>query len=170
MKIRVFKLPDGYIAYDIPCKKYQDKIQECKVPEHLNGLPFFIADAHSLPPKNSTNGNYGEMVYCDGDFKLENIKQDKEWNVVLMPDFLIKQKRIEDHNSKLDAELAKESPDAVAVVKLQRNIEQCKAETCPIKHKEWALEGLDERVAKGKPDKEVVRAKLLSKIQEIKNK
>lgn len=169
MKVRVFKKNDGSVVYNYPSQKYQDRIEDCKIPDELNGLPFIVADTAEIPKSNSNTGDYHEMIHFDGDCHKDNLKQDKEWNCVLMPDFLIKQKRLASKAAILDAELEKQSPDPVQVVKLQREIEKTKECNCPIKHKEWALEGLDSRVAKGESDKPVVRQKLLNKKAELEN-
>lgn len=161
---RIFKKEDGGVVIS----HYKKDISVVKFPDFTNGLEYIDVQDDDHPPSDSNTGDYHEMIHFDGECIKENLKQDKEWNVVLMPDFLIKQKRIEDHNSKLDEELVKDSPDPVAVVKLQRNIDKCKLENDPLIIKQWAVEGLDQRVADGKQDKDVVRVKLLAKIEELK--
>lgn len=150
-------------------EKRELTLDDCKIPEGLQSLPFVVVDLADAPKSDSNTGDYHEMIHFDGDCHKDNLKQDKEWNCVLMPDFLIKQKRLASKAALLDAELEKQEPDPVQVVKLQREIEKTKECNCPIKHKEWALEGLDSRVAKGESDKPVVRQKLLNKKAELEN-
>ena len=108
------------------------------------------------------------MIHFDGECKKENLKQDKGWNVRLMPDFLIKQKHLIKLNQKIDQELSKENPDSIKLMKHHREKELCSSFT----GKDWAekaLANLDERVAGGEPDKPKIRKALKQKIKELQN-
>lgn len=165
MKVRVFKKPDGSAVCNYPSPNYQDKLDKCRVPEDLKDLPFIVAEDSEIPRCDSSTGDYPEMLYFDGDCEPANLKQDREWNVCLMPSFLIRQKHIARLNERLDAELAKGSAaDPVEVIRCIRQKEKCAG----LSDKDWleqALMNLNARVAGDEPDKPVIREKLVKKLK-----
>lgn len=165
MKVRVFKNGESVIYNTVnPTSKYN--IEDAPIPEVAKDLPYFIADSSEIPPSNSQTGDYHEMIYIDGEFKKENLKQDKEWNVMLMPEFIIGNKHKANLTSKMDIELDKQVPDPVKIMSWQRQREKVSGWTM-LECYEQALANLDEKVQKGEPDKPIIRAKLKAKIKEI---
>lgn len=162
MKCRVFKTSNGGVRYDWPSKEYQEKIEACRIPNALKDLPYIVIDEFELPSLNSKNGDCFEMLYFNGECKKENLKQDKEWKVCLMPPFLIKKKHLVRCNSKLDEELAKESPDPIKIAKIQREKEKCSTWS----EKQWYEQAktyiIDENI-----DKPLILEKLNQKIEEF---
>lgn len=182
MKIRYFKKDDDCVIYSCPAKKYQGgyffnntelTFSDCTFPKEVLGLPFIDIDLSEAILADPYKGIYVEQLYCDGEFKKENLKIDYNWDYYLMPSSLIKQKHIKRVQSQIDEELAKPTPDAVKLVTLQRNCEKCKEVKAGTQNKDvyWmniAIANLDARVANGEPDKPVIREKLLAKIEQLK--
>lgn len=141
-------------------------LEDCPIPKDCEGLDFITLDDSEIHPSDSTIGDYHEMIHFDGECKKENLKQDKSWEVRLMPEFLIKEKHHARLDSKIDAELEKESPDVIALMKLQREKDTSKKWD----EKKWyeqALKNLDERVAGGEADKIKIRSAIDKKIEAI---
>lgn len=138
MKIRIFKREDGSVIYDCPTGIHQNNIENCKIPDLCKGLDFITLDEMEIPPSNSNDGNYHEMIHFDGPCNKENLKQDKEWKNCLMPVFLIKEKHLKRLEAKIDAELDKADVDPILVVRLSREKEKCKGWT----YKEWFQQAL----------------------------
>lgn len=118
-----------------------------------------------------------QNVYCEGEFCKANLKIDKEWVRTLMPWKLIKKKHVARLQKKLDLELAKNDPNPVICIKLQRELDVIKnASLTPngrsfeeviarrneeiLKYYEQALKNLDE----DGHDKPIIRQKLLELI------
>jgi len=167
MKTRIFKLNNGKVAYCFSVKGKQ--LSECKFPSEYDELEYCdVEDSSVLKHPNSKEGEYFEALFFDGNCELGNLKYDSGWNVQLMPDHLIKRKQIEKLKQKLDGELAKQTPDAIIIAKTQRECEKLKGVKAGSNNDNlvWtniALQNLDERVAKGEPDKPLIRQKLLEK-------
>ena len=137
------------------CKGLQSYIDQ--------GFEWFICDHSNLPSKLEMESR--KQWYHDGNV----VKCDKDWIIRLMPDQLIKRKHIKRIQAKIDAELEKEAPDSVALIRLQRDCDKCgEIKAGPQnENKLWseiALQNLDERVANGEPDKPLIRQKLMEKI------
>lgn len=187
MKVKVFKKDDGGVVYFYPNKKFQGgffvddiskpitkegkilgyaqrelTIDDCKVPLKYSGLEFIIIDEFDLIDSNSKTNNLHEMIYFDGDCKKENMKQDKEWKKVLMPNFLVKNNHLKNLNDDIDNELAKENPDQIKLLRLTRR-KEVESKVHASDRKFWAqkaLDGLDRRKANGESDKLAIRKKL----------
>lgn len=160
MKCRVYKNGDKVI-YNWPSQKYQDDLSKCKVPDDLKNLPTIVMDDNELPKDK----HFIEQLYFDGDIKKENLKVDHNWEVKLMPSFLIKSKHIERLNTKIDEEINKKDPDAVKLIKLQREKEQVK-DWDEAKTYQQALVNLQE----DGHNKPLIVQKLNAKISELQNK
>lgn len=132
--------------------------ENVKFPEHTKGLEYIDLKASDVPVSNSRTGNYQEMIHFDGSCKKENLKQDKNWEAVLMPTFLIQQKHYARVNKKINSE---------SVFSYQLEKEKCK-NWSEYEWYEQALKNLDERVADGEPDKPQIREKLKAKIKKLK--
>lgn len=161
MKLRIFKKPDGTIYSSCPLGDFQNKpnFEGCKFPDFTKGLEYVDIDESELPPQNQDGGNYFEQIHFDGPCKKENIKQDKTWEKCLMPNFLIKQKQEKYLNDQLDAELAKEAPDTVEVIRISRQKDKLKTMTDEEVY-QLALDNLD----RAELDKPVIRQKLQQKL------
>lgn len=136
-------------------KKYKDQ-----------GLEWFITD--DLIDKSDLETR--EQLYHDGD----SIKKDLSWEVMLMPDHVVKNRSIKDLEEKIDTELSKPTPQELEVFRLNREISKLKEKKVNFygHSLEWlskAMEGLDQRVYDGKADKTLIRQKLLAKMEELKN-
>lgn len=162
MKIRVFKKPSGGVVYNTPSKRFQDNIDLCPVPNELKDLEYFVVE--DLP-----ESSWHEQVYCENNI----LKVDHDWVIMNMPEQLVKIKYLNKVYKKLDDELSKGNPDPISVVKIQRDIVVAKEKKASIEFTDrfWvekAIEGLDERVAKGEADKPEIRKKLQDKLKELK--
>lgn len=139
---------------------------DCKFPTHTYGLEYIDVDESLLPPSNSEDGNHHEMIHFDGDCHIDNLKQDKEWTKVLMPAFLVKEKHVKNLESEIDAELEKEDPDAILVMKKKRQYEKAKL----LHHEDNAKEIYEialSNLSRATKDVSVVKAKIEAKIAEL---
>ena len=167
MKIRVFKKEDNSVVYDYPSVVYQDKMDECPIPEIYKDLPFIVCDSSEVPESNSKADNYHEKIYFDGDCTLKNLKQDKNWKKVLMPTFLIKSKYIDRTQKEIDIELEQQEPDLQKLLKYQRSLDKIKSYS-DLEIYKIALEQLDRKVDLDKEsDKPEIRKKLNSLIKNL---
>lgn len=159
MKIRVYQKMDGTVALcSVPVRDGIQNFDSAKLPDYLSGLPFAEIEQNVLPQVE-----YQEQIYFDGECIKENLKVDQPWEVQLMPPVLIKQKHLEKKEAELDAELEKQNPNPIKVIKFFREIEKTKKKKDGDLY-QTALTNLDEKVAAGEPDKPVIRQKLLVKI------
>lgn len=103
------------------------------------------------------------------------VKKDYDWAVKLMPEHIIKKRHLKRLQKELDDELEKPSPDAVALIKKQRECDKCRDMKAGNQNEDpyWievALKNLDKRVSGGEPDKPEIRKKLQDKLKELKEK
>lgn len=136
-------------------EKKELTIDDCKIPDHLKDYSFIVT-AEELPEHEYTN----QMIIVDGAITVDTDK-----SKTIMPAKIIKAKEIAYQTALIDAELAKESPDAVALVRAQRKIEQVKTMT-DVETYEMAIENLA-RAEVAKPE---IEAKLQEKVTEEKGK
>ena len=161
MKVIVVVFDPPRVQYVVPNpEKYGEgklPYEQCAAMQKYiaQGVQWFVEDSENLPERI-----YKENVYYDG----SSVRLDEGWNQCLMPDFLIKEKTINSHQSELDAELEKPSPDPIVAIKLNREIEKAKGKSDPQMIAQMALEGLDKRIEKGEPDKTIIRQKLIARI------
>lgn len=156
MKKRIFKMSESQVAY----QDYSPEIDF--IPKGFENFPYIICDETEIPVSDSNTGDYHEMIYFDGDCKLENLKQDKSWQCQLMPLFLIKQKQENFLNTSLDIEISKENPNVNEVAKMWRDKEKLKNKD-ELELYQMALENL----SRAEIDKPVIRGKLQLKIKEL---
>ncbi len=176
MKTRIFKKEDGSVIYSTPQKKYQGgyffgekelTFADCNFGE-FSTLPYIDVDTSDLVESDSNTGNYHEMIYFDGPCHKDNLKQDKTWDAQLMPSFLVKEKYLSRLNSEIDLVLSKENSEAndvLEILKINRQKDVASKNNDPQFWLEKSIEGLDERVAKGEPDKPKIRQRLEALIQ-----
>ena len=132
-KVRVFYKPDGKVTVRTPVlksKRSNETEQEWLIrvfelrdgidpktrkviPHRLKGLPFDDVDDSELPVRiDATRGKWrgtkGEGIHIDHSVVLP-------WEVIVSK------------QAELDAELAKEEPDMVTLIRLNREIEKIKA-------------------------------------------
>lgn len=165
MKLRIFK-KDDILYFDYPSEKYQNNVEQCKIPPSLEGCEYITVD-HTIFDKFQANGADLHMYYFDGAVKEENLKQDVSWEKCLMPSYLIRGKHISKLEKTLDNLISNNISDPLEILKLQRE----KEKSLKFSKEEWheqALKNLDARVANGEPDKPVIREKLLAKIEQLK--
>lgn len=183
-KCRVYKRQDGSaMLFWVNQKKFiEDDSHEDvdpyanKMPDLYQGLSFkFIEDTHPILvgleedrhlSHLDTSKRTVDKLYFDGELHADNLKIDTNWEVLLMPVQIIKGKHLAKINQDIDAELAKETPDSILVAKKQRELEKAKAYPDPSWY-QIALANLDAKVAKGEPDKPVIRQKLQAKIDAL---
>lgn len=129
MKIRIYKTPEGEVIVDTPSMKYQELgIEKCPHPGRFrNGEPFTmeVVEYDALKALAVNNEAGSAQFYYEGD----TLKHDNDRSELLMHPDEIKSKHAKRLARKLDEELAKETPDALAVVKLQRAREKVKEMT-----------------------------------------
>jgi len=168
MKCRIIKRLDGSVIYSWPSSKNRDVFDSIRLPEELgfNGLESIILDDSEIPISNSQTGNYHEMIYFDGPCTKENLKQDKNWEVMLMPVFLIKQTYEKRLNEKIDLELNKEDSDLKQIFKWQQELKSL-SEYSDLKWYQQALINLEDSVRLGNPDKPLIKQKLNAKISSL---
>jgi len=156
MKIRIFKKLDGGVIYNYPNSSKYPNPEDCPIPESLKDLPYVIMEHSEAPVSDSTTGDYHEMIYFDGN----DLKQDKEWKVMLMPPFLIKEKQLERLNDKIDVELEKPDPSPIEIARLTRAKEKLATATDQTLYAQ-ALANIEE----DNIDKPVIKAKLEEKLK-----
>jgi hypothetical protein len=181
MKVRVFKRSDDSIIYEYFNEYTQttELINSVPVHERCSGLPSIVCNDSDIP--STSDSVLLEQIYVSGEFTLQNILIDSTWDNRLMPNFLIRKKRIEKIGTFLSTELAKTSPDLTEVMKknlektnlsnpsiwIGPNLTQQQISANDLQMAQLALSELDARVANGEPDKPVIRQKLEQKIQDL---
>jgi hypothetical protein len=146
-------------------KKYKDDPSNCKAIKPYLNKEWFVTD--QLIGKSDIESH--KQLYVEPN-SIE-IKKDLAWEKVLMPDQLIKRKHINHLQSLLDAELDKQSPDPVTVVKMQRQIQKEHAIPASAGNdSEYWLEKSIEGLARAPKQKPEVEAKLNAKLQELRGK
>lgn len=126
-------------------------------PEYLKSFPYIIVDKNSIPAND-----YAEQLYIEDDI----LYKDESWEKIVMPPALIKRKHIDKLKKEIDVLLEDPATAPIDIIKKQREIEKSASYPDP----SWypiALQNLDERVAKGEPDKPVIRQKLQAKIDAL---
>lgn len=177
MKKVIIKCPDSGFKIVMPnAKKYGEGLKpysEMKVLQGLSADDWFLVDADSIDKSDLESR---KQLYWENDQDGNPvIKKDLNWEKRLMPDQLIKKKRLAKLEKELDDELAKEAPNAVVVAKKQRDCEKIKVKKAGPQNEDpfWldeSIKGLNEKVAKGESDKPDVRKKLQDKIKELRGK
>lgn len=181
MKVRVFKRSDDSIIYEYFNEYTQTTELVNSVPVHelCSGLPSIVCNDSDIP--NTSDSVLLEQIYVSGEFTTQNILVDSTWDNRLMPNFLIRKKRVEKIDEFLSAELAKISPDMIEVMRknleksnllntkvwIGPNLTQQQISANDLQMAQLALSELDARVANGEPDKPVIRQKLEQKIQDL---
>lgn len=159
MKIRIYNTSEGEVVVDTPSMKYQELgIERCPHPGRFrNGEPFTmeIMEYDDLKTLAVNNEAGSAQFYYEG----STLKHDNDWTELLMSKGSIQNKHRERLTKKLDEELAKPSPDAVKIVKLQRDREKIKDMT----EKEIYQQALENLIEDG-DNKPKIRAKLEAKI------
>lgn len=179
-KIRIFKKQDGSVIYN-DLSHVQADYENWPLPKGVEDLEYILIDKADAPESNSNNNNWHEMIYFDGPCTLANLKQDKEWDVQLMPVPLILSEGFNYFSNEIDLELEKPQPGFLKLTQCQSEINRLHkcirkmGEGGELKKKEalidiykFSLERLDEKVNNGKPDKPLVRNKLNAKITQLK--
>lgn len=159
MKARVYKLSSGEVVVDVPARRYQGKIEECPHPwrfrdSNPNKEPFEVEVKELAEIENIASGNEGgsAQFYYDG----ADLKHDDNWEENLMPVPSIIQRKKQRLNKILDAELSKDSPDPVAIIRLDRMLKHLRSITEKQAY-EWALKTLKD---------ENIKANIQKKLQE----
>lgn len=131
MNHRIYKTSSGEVVVDTPSMKYQDLgIEHCPHPWRFRDsnpakesfTMEVVTTAQLETLANNKNEAGSAQFYYDG----ATLKHDDNWEVLMMPKELVQQKYRAQLMVDLDAELAKPSPDAVAVARLQRKRETVK--------------------------------------------
>ena len=148
-----FEIEDGKIPY-----------AECKALIPFAGLPWVVMDKSDIPPKTSVATR--EQFYWDGD----EIKVDTDFSVVLMHDHTIKKKHLTHLNSQIDAELAKQTPNVVELIRLQREYQTVKERKTSGYNKDpfWINIALAS-LSRSQKDTTIIEQKLQQKKQELEN-
>lgn len=168
--------PNNALPTSLVWFKEQPINEEGLTPELIVSAYYARAQNRSL---SSWMEEYSVRIIVDEDviynLSFEDIKQlyaesgevkaDSGWDKTLMDSHQIKKRYVNAKKVAIDTELEKESPDLIAIARLQREVEKSKYYSQLTWH-EKALEGLNERVAKGEADKPVIRQKLQEKIDE----
>lgn len=131
-----------------------DKVPHPKIDNHpeLDNIPYFYVEAKDIPHTSDSIHKY----YTDD---KKTVKLDNNWDFCLMKPNVLGQKHIKRLKEKIDNELTKKNTDMKQVMVWTREIENCKKWDKETWYKK-ALEALDEKVAKGEPDKPKIREKL----------
>lgn len=181
-KIRIFIRNDGSL---VPISfmwknKKEDETDKQFMDRKSIDHPNFIPELKTIPYKDVLEDDilkYAapdivfDQFYIEDNSPHGDIKIDRDWEILVKPSALIKRELINDLKDEIDKELIKESFDIVKISKLESSIRKSISNK-NMNSVEWlekALEGLDKRVASGKPDKPIVREKILKKIEELKN-
>jgi len=106
MKCRVYKKEDHTAIVEILSKDFNINPNDYLIPENLKQYEYIICSIFDL--KILKNGEPFGKLYFDGDCKIENLKYDQEWETILMPFSILKQKTIKRLRHKIDFALAAE--------------------------------------------------------------
>ena len=121
MKNRVYFKDDGFVEIEGLAPRFDGIEESAKTPEHLVGVNRVLMNTEDLPrPGSSPAYEHWDQCYHKGDGKLY---VDLEWKERLMPTSLICKKHLRRLSSKIDAELAKPTPDAVQLFKWKNELD-----------------------------------------------
>lgn len=147
-------------------------IKDAPALKNLSPDDYFFVDSNPKPKDLESR----RQLYWENDSEGKpQVKIDKNWEKRIMPDHIIKQKFLKRKMATLRSELEIENPDIVSAMKLRIDLDDVKNRKASSFNEDsfWlekAVEGLDERVAKGETDKPGIRAKIVEKITELKQK
>lgn len=152
-------IPNSSIYGDEEGKKPFDQCQILSKPWN-QGKKYWIVDKKDLPNLNEMENHFqGYYDETDGRYKI-----DIGWDRQLMPYWSIRNRYLSKLNQSLNDELALEAPDPVKVVKMKHSFDSLRKDANIGFWYQKALEGLDDRVLNGEPDKPLIRSKLMQKI------
>lgn len=106
MKCRVYKKEDHTAIVEILSKDFNTNPNDCLIPENLKQYEYIICSIFDL--EILKDGEPFSKLYFDGDCKIENLKYDQEWETLLMPFSILKQKIVKRLKHKVDFALAAE--------------------------------------------------------------
>ena len=154
MKVRVHKEDDDNVTVEIfPWHKKSESetdeqfMDRMTINHPIHGVKFNNKELHDIEDVDLPDRADRLKWYPDFSDESQKIKIDHNWERKLMPLHIIKQKHMDKVTSFEDHKKVAKMTD-----------------------KEWleqALKNLDDKVAKGEPDKPIIRQKLLSKIQNL---
>lgn len=159
MKVRLFEIEPGRWIIDIPAPHYQDKIDECPVPAWLDGKRMVIVE-------NATD----ELLNCECPSQIVvdadgNTSLDGTWMVNIMSSGLIQLKHARRLRRFIEAELAKEAPDVVQLMRWQQQLSKVRQLT-EVEIYQIALNSLQYAPV----EKPLIQQKLIDKIHEVYNR
>lgn len=103
MKCRLYKKEDSSVAIEI----FPNGVLDLPpIPENMKEYPSiecFLNEVESIK-----EGQSFHKLYFDGDCKIENLKYDQEWETLLMPFSILKQKTVKRLKHKVDFAFAAE--------------------------------------------------------------
>lgn len=177
--IVIQKKPDGGIKIHILhsgkfTKDASDKSKrhftKAKALKNLNSNDYFLVDENPKPKDIESR----KQLYWENDSDGNpRVKIDYSWEKRIMPDQLVKKKYLARLNKNFTDSVNEQNPDTIKCLKLYSKIEECKNIKAGIHNESsfWtqvAIDGLDEKVAKGEIDKPLIRQKLIEKLNELK--
>lgn len=126
MKAKIYRTLTGEVVVFTPAGRYQKiGVEHCKHPwrfhddnpdkEEFTMEVMDFAEIAIITDGKNEVGN--DQFYYNGN----TLKHDTGWNELLMPKSSIVQKHMKRLEKRFDAELAKPNPDAVSVVRLERD-------------------------------------------------
>ena len=159
MKVIVLKKDDA-VVITYPTEDYQtdEMILNCKIPKAFADYEKIIMEDTDIPEVMI------EQLYFEG----KDLKADTSWEKKLMPDFLIRKKRLEDIETELDSEVDLETPDVVKITKLAREKEKLLAKKLEPGNTDVEILQLAQAdLAKSGKSKPTIENTLMEKIQEL---
>lgn len=158
MKIRVYKIGDE-VVIDCPSERYQGDISKCPHPGRFRrGEPFEMEVKELSELEQLTQGTNeagGAQYFYDG----KTLKHDNDWSELLMPTCVIRKKQLRRFEDDLNGELAKETPDPIATVRLWKKIKEW--ESGKVDDREIYQAALDNIIKGG-----INKPKIVTKLQE----
>jgi hypothetical protein len=164
MKIRVYRIGEEVIV-NIPAPKFQDKIDECPhegIVQELDPSAWtmeVITEEQLQALHQDQNEDGSNQYYYDGD----TLKHDTDWEENLMSPGLICVKHKALLLAEIDEELGKNNPDAVELVRKDREFKKLHHAKTPLAE----IYGLALKKLKAENKKPKIQAKLQAKIDEL---
>lgn len=160
--------PDTSIKIIVPnSKKYGDgkkEYSECLALKKEINPNWFITD--QLIDKSDLESH--KQLYVESG--TTEIKKDLGWEVMLMPDQLIKQKHLKAIQKEIDLELESTDPDILKILKKQSEIKKLQQEPAENDNSSsfWIQKAIDGLARASKP-KPQIEEKLAAKLEELTN-
>lgn len=177
MEVRIYYALQDFIIQGVGLKSYEDHVEKGRVISFLTSIRYELGniDKHPSSMQLLIDENKVSFMTVDNSLISEKstaklyvedgvLKKDSNYDKRLMKTNEIVFKQKNKLNLEIDEELSKENPSIITIEKKKLDLVKLDNEFSSENIFQIALDGLDARVAKGEPDKPIIRQKLQEKV------